>query len=249
MAWLRGQEVIRPNASTDGTLSGHAAGEPFEKLVYRHLKEIYPNNVYKQYEYLNDLYRKHPQSITVPDRAALFDSPTALFLLSRSDAATRNWNPQNIFDEKQNDTADIVFHQNGKFSLIDVKTRNTAKNAMPPNIISAYKVAQMCAIMIDNKEFDTVGIHYVEVDWSENDSKLKCEKAHYGNLFKAAPNTLYINWAAAMQIQFHVADLDQSFNANLEQWTREYLNVFVRSAEHRCKIMHDKYVKPFKKYL
>ena len=249
VAWLRGQEVTRPNATENGTLSVHATGEPFEKLVYRHLKELHPNTVYKQFEYLNDLYRKHPQCITVQDRAALFDSPTALFLLSRSDAATRNWNPDNVFDEKQNDTADIVFHQNRKFSLIDVKTRNTAKKAMPPNIISAYKVAQMCAIMLDNMEFDNISLNYIEVDWCEKGSKLLCENAYYANLFKSTPNTLYINWAAAMQIQFHVADLDQSFNANLEQWTREYLNVFVRSAEHRCKIMHDKYVKPFKKYL
>ena len=34
-----------------GTLSGHAAGEPFEKVVYRKMKEMYPDNVYKQYDY------------------------------------------------------------------------------------------------------------------------------------------------------------------------------------------------------
>lgn len=32
---LQGQKVDRPNRAISGTLSGHAAGEPFEKCVYR----------------------------------------------------------------------------------------------------------------------------------------------------------------------------------------------------------------------
>ena len=85
-------------------------------------------------------------------KKALFESPIALFLLSRGDSATRLWNPQNIFEEKQNDTADILFHDNKFFEVIDVKTRNMAKSAMAPNIISAYKVAQICTFIIDNEE-------------------------------------------------------------------------------------------------
>ena len=56
------------------------------------------------YEYLNDIYLKHPKHITVEQRYALLDSPTALLLLSRGDKATKEWSPQNIFEEKQNDT-------------------------------------------------------------------------------------------------------------------------------------------------
>ena len=209
---MKGQTVMRPNASTSGTLSGHAAGEPFGKLVYNELKKMYPHNIFKQYEYLNDLYRTHPKAISLEDKKALFESPVALFLLSRGDSATRLWNPQNIFEEKQNDTADILFHDNKFFEIIDVKTRNMAKSAMAPNIISAYKVAQMCTFIIDNEEYDTINIRYIEIDWKENGTeRLICEDAYIGELFKAVPNTLYINWAAAMQIQFHVNELDQSF--------------------------------------
>lgn len=65
-----------------GTLSGHAAGEPFEKLVYETLKEQLPENtIFKQFEYLNDLYRKNPTVIGHKARAELFQSPTVLFLL------------------------------------------------------------------------------------------------------------------------------------------------------------------------
>ena len=65
------QTVSRPNKATDGTLSGHAAGEPFEKRVYQELKKTYPQNIFKQYEYLNDIYQKNPKYISVEQRNAL----------------------------------------------------------------------------------------------------------------------------------------------------------------------------------
>lgn len=52
-----------------------------------------------------------------------------------------------------------------------------------------------------------------------------------------------------MQIQFHVSDLDQSFKGSIREWAKEYLKIFVGSAEKRCEYMYEKYVKPFKKYI
>ena len=46
-------------APISGTLSGHAAGEPFDKFVYQILNEKY-NNIFRQYEYLNQLYLGNP---------------------------------------------------------------------------------------------------------------------------------------------------------------------------------------------
>lgn len=247
---MKGETVPRPNRATGGTLSGHAAGEPFEKKVFEHLKQMYPNNIYKQYDYLNDLYLRHPNVISVEDRYALLDSPTVLFLLSRGDKATREWSPQNIFEEKQNDTADIIYHKDGFYDIIDVKTRNTSKSAQAPNIISAYKLAKTCANMIDNEEYEKIGIKYIEIDWvEEHHETLKCVNAHFGDLFKATPNSLYINWAAAMQIQFHVCDLDQNWNSDREAWARAYIKVFVESAQRRCDRMRDEYITPFLKYI
>lgn len=246
---MRGQTVERPNRASAGTLSGHAAGEPFEKCVYHKLKDTYPNFIFKQYEFLNDIFLRNPRHITVEQRYALLDSPTALFLLSRGDKATREWSPSNIFEEKQNDTADILFYNNGVYDIIDVKTRNVSKAAQAPNIISAYKLAKTCAYMIDNEEYDNIGIDYVEVDWVEEKGVLRCTDAHHGDLFKAQPETLYINWAAAMQLQFHVRDLDQSWKGTREEWARHYLKVFVHSAEARCQKMREEYVVPFLKYI
>lgn len=90
IADIKNKTVERPNKATSGTLSGHAAGEPFEKCVYHMLKDKYPDCVFKQYEYLNDIYLRNPKHITVEQKYALMESPTALFLLSRGDRATEN---------------------------------------------------------------------------------------------------------------------------------------------------------------
>ena len=246
---VKGQIVERPNKASSGTLSGHAAGEPFEKCVYQQLKKEYPKNIFKQFEFLNDIYLKNPQVITVADRYALLDSPTALFLLSRGEKATREWSPENVFEEKQNDTADILYHKDGHYDMIDVKTRNVGKSAQAPNIISAYKLARTCANMIDNEEYDKININYIEVDWKVEGDNLKCLNAHHACLFKANPETLYINWAAAMQIQFHVCDLDQSWKGSMEEWARHYIKIFVESAQRRCDKMRDDYITPFLKYI
>lgn len=241
-----GTSVPKP---ISGTLSGHAAGEPFDKHVYSELKKIFPNKTYRQYEYLNDLFSKNPKIITYQERLDLFNSPTAMFLLSRGKSATTKWNIENLFEEKQNDTADILIVENNFYEIIDIKTRNLDKKSQPPNIISAYKLAQTCAKMIDNNEFDTFTIQYFGIDWKLKNKKLVCENAHSVNLFKANPDTLYINWAAAMQIQFNVENLNQTFNGSMEEWAKTYLKHFVEQAKQRAEDMITKFVKPFEKYI
>jgi len=243
---LIGKSVPKP---VSGTLSGHAAGEPFDKLVYEILKKEYPGQVFRQYEYLNYLYTKNPDAVGVEARKKLFKSPTLLFLLSRGKTATEKWSMDHPFEEKQNDTADILVVDNDFFELIDIKTRNISKKGQPPNIISAYKLAQTCAKMIDNREFDTFDINYIEIDWELRGDELVCVNAHHKKLFKAIPSELYINWAAAMQIQFHVSELNQNFEGTREEWAKEYLKHFILQARKRAEAMIEKFVKPFEKYI
>lgn len=87
------------------------------------------------------------------------------------------------------------------------------------------------------------------MDWIEDGEMLKSTNVYHGDLFKANPVTLYINWAAAMQIQFHVCDLDKSWQGTREEWARCYLKAFVASAEQRCEKMRDMYITPFVKYI
>lgn len=243
---LKGTSVPKP---LSGTLSGHAAGEPFDKHVYAEIKKQFPKNTFRQYEYLNDLFSKNPNVIGFQARQALFNSPTVLFLLSRGKNATDKWSIENPFDEKQNDTADILVVKDGFYEIIDIKTRNISKSAQPPNIISAFKLAQVCAKMIENKEFNDFTINYFEIDWLLDNDKLVCYDTHFACLFKAQPGNLYINWAAAMQIQFHVSDLDQSFSGSMESWAKSYLKHFVAQAKKRAEDMITKFVIPFEKYI
>ena len=243
---VKGTSVPKP---LSGTLSGHAAGEPFDKHVYNEIKKQLPENTFRQYEYLNDLYSKNAKIIGIEARQELFNSPSILFLLSRGKEATKKWSLENPFDEKQDDTADILVVKDGFYEMIDIKTRNLSKTAQAPNIISAFKLAQLCAIMLDNKEFDNISINYFEVDWLLENDKLVCKDAHYINLFKSIPENLYINWAAAMQIQFHVCNLDQKYKGTLKRWTKSYLKHFVAQVYKRSEYMIEKYAKPFEKYI
>ena len=160
---IKGTSVLKP---ISGTLSGHAAGEPFDKHVYKEIKKQFPLNTFRQYEYLNDLYTQNAEIIGHEAREKLFKSPSVHFLLARGKDVTHRWSADNLFDEKQNDTADILVVKDGFYEIIDIKTRNLSKSAQSPNIISAYKLAQVCAKMIDNQEFDTFSINYFEIDWS-----------------------------------------------------------------------------------
>lgn len=103
--------------------------------------------------------------------------------------------------------------------------------------------------MLDNKEFNNLSINYFEVDWLLEQNKLVCKEAHFVNLFKSIPESLYINWAAAMQIQFHVCNLDQDFKGTMEEWAKTYLTHFVAQVYRRSEYMVEKYAKPFEKYI
>jgi len=243
---ILGTTIPRP---ISGTLSGHSAGEPFDKHVYNKIKKLYPGKTFRQFEYLNDLYSKNPKIIGFEARKKLFQSPTVMFLLSRGKNAIDKWSSDNPFEEKQNDTADTLVVDNNFYEIIDIKTRNISKSAQPPNIISAFKLAQVCAKMIDNKEYNIFNIDYIEIDWILNKDNLVCKDVHHADLFKADPSDLYINWAAALQIQFHVCDLDRSFKGDKKQWAKAYLKHFVEQAKLRAGYMIKKFVKPFEKYI
>jgi len=243
---LIGTTVPRP---VSGTLSGHAAGEPFDKHVYQFLKEKFPGKTYRQYEFLNKLYLENPKVILATRRMWLIKQPALAFLLNRGAASVNDWSPENQFDEKQNDTADILIVEKDFVNIIDVKTFNKAKNGQPPNIISAYKLAKMCGYMLESKIFDSHDITYVGITWEIEKPGLECKDVSIKQLFKTDPQGLYINWAAALQIQFHVEKLDQSYNGSIEEWCLNYLDHFVKQADARTDTMVKKFEEPFRKFL
>jgi hypothetical protein len=231
--------------------SGHASGDFFEKKVYSILREAMPHKVFRQYELLNDLYSKNLKTIKEADKSLLFKSPTAHFLLSRGDSASKGWSLDNLFQEKQNDTADVVIVEDSTFNIIDIKTRSLSKKGQPPNIVSSFKIAQMCGYLLDNEDFGSLNIFYVAIDWLHDGQCQVCENFEILNLFKIPPTkeNLYINWAAALQIQFHATEVEQTYNKDKRSWCLDYLNYYVSSAKARISHMESKFIEPFEKYL
>ena len=242
---LKGKTVNRP---ISGTLSGHAAGEPFDKHAYSIIKELHPNITYRNYEYLNELYLKNPTITTVADRHNLIKSKTNAYLLNRGNDATSSWKKECQFEEKQNDTADILVTDSSFFEIIDVKTKNLSKDGQAPNIISAEKLVHACSLMIDNKEYN-MNITYLGIDWELKGDYLICKDAYSASLFKAIPSKLYINWAAALQLQFHVENLDQNFTGTREEWCYGFISHYIEKRKANVDKILEKKIKPYLKYL
>lgn len=215
-----------------------------ESFVFSEIQQQFPKKTFIQREYLYFLFTNKESNKVRDAKESLLNKPTVHFCLN-----AKVEDSENPFDEKQDDTADILVVKDGFYEVIDIKTRNLSKTAQAPNIISSFKLAQLCAIMVDNKEFDDLSINYFEVDWILEKEKLVCKDAHFVSLFKSVPENLYINWAAAMQIQFHVCNLDQEFNGTIEEWCKSYLKHFVAQVYRRSNYMIAKYAKPFEKYI
>lgn len=239
---LQGKTVPKP---LSGTLSGHSAGEPFDKAVEELLKSKVTKEikVFRQYEYLNNLYTNNPTKTSVEERHSLIPEKTLQYLLNRGNQTTKDWSQSTPFQEKQNDTADILLIDNNHIKILDVKTKNLSKKAQAPNIISALKLAEMCKLAIENNEFDKFDIKYIGIDWQLEGNELVCKKAYVKDLFKTTPNkkNLYINWAAALQIQFHVEELAQDYNKDFKNWCFDYLKHFNAGVEERAKYMIKEY--------
>lgn len=233
-ARITGKSVARPS----GTLSGHAAGLPFEVLMHRELSNRFPGRTYRHFELLNEVFRKNPECQSEDERRGLLGPESLQYLLSRGDGPNKSWSASRQFVEKQNDTAEtVILPRRGLrvetwrgtcVTLIDVKTRNRNKNSQPPNIISARKLVKACQIAIDHGHRNPFDVVYVGIGWYELNRRLVCSDTTVVSLFKTDPASLYINWVAASQIQFHPSELDQSFKLSKLEWCEGFVESYLR---------------------
>jgi hypothetical protein len=243
--------VPRPAAG----LAGHAVGELFDKLVETSIHAKFPDRTYRSFELLNEVFRADPSARTSEERLALLGPPALGTLLRRGGQVLRDWTPENPLEEKQNDTADIVVLPTEELDLslspvhlVDVKSAQTARPAQPPNIISARKIAAMCKSMLDTANFTSHDFTYVGIYWEPEGDLLRINRAALCELFLIPPESLYINWSAALQIQFHVQDVRQDYDKDVEGWCRDFLHYLLLSAERRQLKFSQDYVEPFKQY-
>ena len=252
---LVGKSVAR----SSGTLAGHAAGVPFEDLVHECLVEHFGMRVRRHYEFLNAILSANLSAVTSEDRSNLFGPKSLQYLLQRGVKSMADWSKDKIFEMKQNDTAESVLLPSDApevkpaatkpLVLIDVKTQNSEKKAQPPNIISAEKVANACRICLEGEEsflpFDFI---YIGVKWTAASERLVCNEVSVKSLTRVPPPKLYINWAAAQQIQFHPFEVDQSYRNSGADWASEYVEVFCDQLEKRIETENKK-LKQFRKTL
>ena len=225
-AKLIGATVPRPNVR--GTLSGHAAGEPFSELVLDVLTYEHGENILKQHEFLNRLMHNKP-SMRGNERIELFPV-RALGELMWHGRKNVKWNSASLFIERQNDFADILdLSEPGCIHIIDVKTRNARKRGQPPNIMSALRLAKLCKGILNWNDVDQIKITYVGIDWEDRGDHLACVDAHITELMRIPPDELYINFTAALQIQFHLDETSQSFRHSTREWCEKYLRHYTNS--------------------
>lgn len=239
-AALVGKSVSRPA----GTLAGHASGIPFEDLVHSELVISFPGRIFRHFEFLNAIFAANPQAVTAEDRKRLLGPEALGSLLSRGTAATEKWSIDSQFRTKQNDTAeciltldqstDLTSEKRLPLCLIDVKSQDQDKSGQPPNIISAQKIVNSC-VQFAQSESDVLpfDICYVALQWQATDATLVCTKAKVVRLFRIPPQDIYINWAAAMQIQFHPMEVSQSYKGTPENWAYEFIKVYRNLLETR----------------
>lgn len=238
MQTLVGKSVDKPAGST---LAGHASGLPFEDLIHNRLLAEYPGRVLRQYEALNKNLLDHPNASTYEERLDVMGSEAVQYLVRRGVAAMKAWSPQNLFEVKQDDTAEsIIFPttdcalSSDRVILLDVKTQDIDKKAQAPNIMSADKIARASVLALTAKKPVPFEIVYAGVKWQRAGDKLKCVEATAISMMKITP-PLYINWVAAQQIQFHPFEVDQTFPGTHEEWCVAYVENFCTSLGDRIK--------------
>lgn len=230
---IDGIEVARP----EGTLSGHAAGLPFERLVHDKLAKHFSGRVYRHYEALNRTLERSPNARTGAERNMLFGPAAMQYLVCRGKSAMSRWSLESPFEEKQNDTAESILFSDETCSfdrevvLLDVKTQNEVKKGQPPNIISANKLAEALALCLRDGTFNFDFV-YIGVGWEPTKTTLRCTRTKAVSLFRMDP-AVYINWAAATQVQFHPFEAKQDFPGTRMEWAQRYIDAFCHSLESR----------------
>lgn len=222
---------------------GDKTHENFVNVVRNMLSDERKGKVIRYDDFVHDLFLKSPVHISRQDIDELSECSVAYFVIYTG-----------VIEGEEDidvDTADILYYEPGFFNIIVVKTSNLSKSTQPPNIISAYKLAQTCARMIENEEYDTISIDYISIDWREDkaNGKLVCEDAQHVSLFKTTPSELFINCSASFQVQFRSHNVDQTWQGSIDEWARAYLRHFVASAQHHCDAMRKKFIDPFLKFI
>ena len=75
---------------------------------------------------------------------------------------------------------------------MDVKSKSIEKKGQPPNIISFYKLADCCKIMIESEDFDSFDFFYIGVEFKKTSISDTISNIRVVDLFKITMERWYI---------------------------------------------------------
>ena len=153
MSSLIGFEVV-----SSESLEAGSKQELHENIIYDELKNKFNDKIFKNYELLNFLYENNPAQYHMINESIYFNQKH-WDLLSSKNQLKVSINSQ--FEEKQSDTADIIYFDNPVI-ILDVNLNQLKKRATSKHNIF-YKLAECCKIMLESEDFDSFEfLHRVE---------------------------------------------------------------------------------------
>lgn len=227
---LTAREYIKTtNSIPGGDIGyGHAVGSKVEMFAYDLLQKCLPSmndqiSVHWPHEFLNKLLDKHQ-----------------MLGLDHTDIITRTWWGKLLLQKKpkpetykqtQGLGADLICYHGNEFKdlvdviLLNVKSRNTERSGRHPNIISAYRLldyfSNICYDSPTNELLDKIQYWVMGFDHKSG----LIHNVYVKDLFKLDVSKMPpINFDAALQLQWHVGDMETLPN----QTNREFISNFTK---------------------
>lgn len=242
--YFENRGYIDLNLKLNQETSGHRIATPLEEEVYDALSKTYPGLAFKQHEAVNEYLSQAVTRDKVSDDF-IFGNEAIDYLVNPGNKALSHW-PEKIVPGRQSDTADIVlFSDSALFDgssvfLIDVKSHDLGKNSQPPNIMSARKLAKVAEICLSKNIDPNFSLYYIDLGYRKKDAGVVVEDVRMVDMMKIPPldyngkgKPLYINWSAAIQVQFRPSEVSQDFELSQKDWLAIFMKNYTSQKRDR----------------
>ena len=242
--YFENRGYIDLNLKSNQETSGHTVATPLEEEVYDALSKAYPGLTFKQHEAVNKCLSQAATRDKVSDDF-IFGNEAIDYLVNPGNKALSHW-PEKIVPGRQSDTADIVlFSDSALFDgssvfLIDVKSHDFGKNSQPPNIMSARKLAKLAEICLSRNIDPNFSMYYVDLGYRKKEAGVVVEDVCMVDMMKIPPldydgkgKPMYINWAAALQVQFRPSEVSQDFELSQKEWLAVFMKNYTSQKRDR----------------
>lgn len=242
--YFENRGYIDLNLKSNRETSGHTVATPLEEEVYDALSKAYPGLTFKQHDAVNEYLSQAAVQGRVSD-GFVFGNEAVDYLVNPGKKALSSW-PEELVPGRQSDTADMVLFsdsslfQGASVFLIDVKSHDLGKNSQPPNIMSARKLANLAEICLSKNIDPNFSLYYIDLGYRKKDAGVVVEDVRMVDMMKIPPldyngkgKPMYINWAAALQVQFRPSEVSQDFELSQKDWLAVFMKNYTSQKRDR----------------